>query len=150
MELDPTDKRYLSFMQHDKRIKEQLTIHHNMILVTCSGTVGKVAIVPKHWDNWSMTHDIIRLVPENGMEGYAYIWLQSVYANRLIEAKAYGSVVPHIEISHIETIPVPLLKDIAVQSEINRLALKANELRYQAYRLEQEAMKTMEDEVIFA
>jgi type I restriction enzyme S subunit len=150
MELDPTDKRYLSFSLHDKHIKEQLTIRHNMILVTCSGTVGKVAIVPKHWDNWAMTHDIIRLVPTTKLNGYLFIWLQTIYANTLIEATAYGSVVPHVEISHIARIPVPLLKDSERQSEINRLALCANELLYQAYQLEQEAVKVMEDEVIYA
>jgi type I restriction enzyme S subunit len=150
MELDPSDKKYLSFSQHNKRIKEQLTIHHNMILVTCSGTVGKIAIVPKHWDNWAMTHDIIRLVPQTGIEGYLFIWLQSPYAYNLIEAQTYGSVVPHIEISHIKQIPVPVLKNTGVQTEINRLALDSNKLRYKAYQLEQEAMRIMDDEVLFA
>lgn len=150
MELDPSDKKYLSFSQHDKRIKEQLTIHYNMILVTCSGTVGKVAIVPKHWDNWAMTHDIIRLVPRAGLEGYLFVWLQSPYAYKLIEAMAYGSVVPHIEMTHIEKIPVPILRNEAIQTEINHLALTANKLRYKAYQLEQEAMQIMNDEVIFA
>jgi type I restriction enzyme S subunit len=148
MELDPYDKRYLSFSQHDKRIREQLTIHHNMILVTCSGTVGKVAFVPKHWENWAMTHDIIRLVPADDMAGYAFAWLQTEYARVLIEAAAYGSVVPHIEISHIEQISFPLLKNAATQSEINRLALEANELRYQAYELERDAMGVLENKVL--
>jgi type I restriction enzyme S subunit len=148
MELDPYDKRYLSFSQHDKRMREHLTIHQNMILVTCSGTVGKVAFVPKHWENWAMTHDIIRIVPTDDMAGYAFAWLQTEYARVLIEAAAYGSVVPHIEISHIEQIPVPILVNMATQTEINRLALKANELRYQAYVLEQEAMGVLENDVL--
>jgi len=150
MELDPTDKKFLSFSQHNQRIREQLTIHHNMILVTCSGTVGKIAFVPQHWDNWSMTHDIIRLVPHIGIEGYLFVWLQSPYANTLIEAMAYGSVVPHIEISHIGQIPVPILQNEDTQSIINSLALEANELRYQAYLCEQEALKVLNDEVLFA
>jgi len=124
-ELDPSDKKYLSFSQHNKRIKEQLTIRRNMILVTCSGTVGRIALVPEHWDNWTMTHDIIRLVSTSEMQGYLYIWLQSEYAYKLIEAMAYGSVVPHIEVLHMEKIPVPILKDAGAQAEINRLALQA-------------------------
>ena len=150
MELDPVDKKYLSFSQHSKRIKDQLTIHQNMILVTCSGSVGKVALVPKHWDNWTMTHDIIRLVPQADESGYLFTWLQSPYAYRLIEAMAYGSVVPHIEISHIRQIPVPILRDTDVQSEINRIALEANKLRYQAYQFEQDAMQLLNDKVISA
>ena len=150
MELDPSDKKYLSFSQHEKRIKEQLTVHQGMILVTCSGTVGKVAIVPKHWDGWAMTHDIIRLVPQEGIAGYLYIWLQSPFTHKLIEAMSYGSVVKHIEIAHIKEIPVPILKDNEVQTEINRLALEANVMRCEAYKLEQEAMQIMNDEVLFA
>ena len=150
MELDPSDKKYLSFSQHENRIREQLTIHHNMILVTCSGTVGKVTLVPKHWDNWAMTHDIVRLVPTEGFEGFLYIWLQTIYAKILLEAMAYGSVVPHIEISHVAQISVPFLKTPETQDKINNIALEANELRYQAYKLEQEAMKIMNNEVIFA
>jgi type I restriction enzyme S subunit len=150
MELDPSDKKYLSFAQHGSRIREQLTIRHNMILVTCSGTVGKVALVPKHWDNWAMTHDIIRLVPNIALAGYIFIWLSSVYANKIIESQAYGSVVPHIEKVHIAGIPIPFLKNRVIQNEINDLALKANKLRHEAYVLEQEAIRIMNDEVIFA
>jgi type I restriction enzyme S subunit len=150
MELDPSDKRYLSFSQHEARIREQLTIRHGMILVTCSGTVGKIAFVPKHWDGWAMTHDIIRLTAKASIQGYLYIWLRSDYGRALIEAKAYGSVVPHIEISHIKPIPFPLLKQTEKQKEINTLALSANQLRFEAYTLEQEAIKAMNEEVIFA
>jgi len=150
MELDPSDKKYLSFTCHNTRIKEQLTIRHNMILVTCSGTVGNVTLVPLHWDKWAMTHDIIRLIPHTEIIGYLYIWLQSIYAKTLIHAMAYGSVVPHIEIIHIEKIPVPLLKNQSLQAKINNLALEANKKRYEAYVLEQKAMKILNDEVIYA
>lgn len=149
-ELDPSDKRYLSFSQHDRKIREELTISENMILVTCSGTVGHVALVPKHWDGWAMTHDIIRYIPQDGMVGYVYVWLSSEYANVLLQAQAYGSVVQHIEREHFMEIPVPLLRDQEVQRKIHDLALEANAKRYEAYKLEQEALRLMDDEVIAA
>jgi Restriction endonuclease S subunits len=151
MELDPSDKKYLSFAQHESRIKNQLTIKQNMILLTCSGVnLGKAALVPKHWDNWAMTHDIIRIVPEASMSGYLYIWLQSLYAYRIIQSMAYGSAVPHIEKTHLKDMPVPVLKNKSAQVEINNLALEANRKRFEAYQLEQEAIRIMNDEVIFA
>jgi len=149
-ELDPVDKKYLSFSQHNKKISEELTIKENMILVTCSGTIGNIALVPKHWDNWAMTHDIIRLVTNKDMTGYVYIWLQSVYASKLIKAFSYGSVVTHIEKEHFANVPVPLLKNHGVQHQINTLALEANQKRYEAYQLEQEALRIMDTEVIYA
>jgi type I restriction enzyme S subunit len=119
-----------------------------MILVTCSGTIGKIALVPKHWDNWAMTHDIIRIVPDVALIGYLYIWLQTEYANKLIQAMSYGSVVPHIEIMHIRKIPVPLLNNKSIQTKINELALEANKMRYEAYKAEQQAMWIFNDEAI--
>ena len=150
-ELDPIDKKYLSFSQHEKRIKEELIIHEDMILVTCSGTIGKVALVPKHWENWAMTHDIIRVIAANeAINGYLYIWLQTEYASALMKALSYGSVVRHIEKEHLSSLPFPMLKNKEVQWEINALALNANRKRYEAYKLEQEALRILDKYVIFA
>ena len=95
-----------------------------------------------------MTHDIIRIVPNDGLSGFVYVWLQSQWAKSLIAAKAYGAVVQHIDREHMSSIPVPLLKDNAVQDEINALALVANEKRFEAYNLEQQALSVMEHEVL--
>lgn len=113
-ELVPSDIKYLSLSQHSKKIKNELTIHEGMILVTCSGTIGEIALVPKHWDNLAMTHDIIRIVSQDNINGYIYIWLHTPYANAIINAFQYGSVVRHIEKEHISNVPVPLLKDTNV------------------------------------
>ncbi|MDM8556026.1 hypothetical protein QUF75_14975 [Desulfococcaceae bacterium HSG7] len=45
-ELDPSNKKYLSLKQHGDRIKDELKIHINTTLITRSGTIGKVSIVP--------------------------------------------------------------------------------------------------------
>ena len=140
LELDPSDKKYLAFAQHAQRIREELTIRENMLIITCSGSLGKVVLVPKQWDGWTMTHDIIRLVIEPEIAGYIWVFLQSEYGEELVQRFTYGSVVDHIESEHIVKVPVPLLKDTAIQAEINRLALEANKKRTEAYYLEQEAI----------
>ena len=50
-ELDPTNKKYLSLVHHGNRIAKQLELHEGMTLITCSGTIGKVALVGKRWEN---------------------------------------------------------------------------------------------------
>ena len=149
-ELDPSDKKYLSFKKHGEKIKNELTIREGMVLITCSGTIGNIALVPKHWDGWAMTHDIIRVVPHRDMAGYVFVWLQTDYARAILKSRSYGAVVRHIEKMHIETMPIPLLRNKAAQARINALALEANEKRYEAYCLEQEALKIMDEKVIFA
>ena len=50
----------------------------------------------------------------------------------------------------VSSIPFPILKNADAQRRINELALKANEKRYEAYKMEQQALKIIDNEVIFA
>lgn len=150
-ELDPTNKKYLSLTHHGDRIAKQLELHENMTLITCSGTIGKVALVGKQWENWTANQHIIRIVPANeNIAGYLNIFLSSEYGKQLTTRFTYGSVVDEIDDNHVRQIAIPLLKSENTQKEINDLALKANEKRYEAYLLEQEALKIMDEEVIYA
>lgn len=150
-ELDPSNKKYLSLVHHGERIKKQLELSENMTLITCSGTIGKVSLVPKHWNNWTANQHIIRVVPANdSIAGYLSVFLSSVYAHALIKKFTYGSVVDEIDDKHVSQIPFPILKNKERQDEINALALQANQLRYKAYKAEQTALKIMNEEVIFA
>ena len=147
-QLDPNgcQKKYLSLALHEDRILEQLTIRKNCILITCSGTLGKVVLVPEHWDGWAGTHDLIRVYPfSDDVVGYIYCYLQSDIGKLLISRMAYGSVVDHIEPCHISQLPIPILRNAELQCKINDFVLKANELRYQAYLKEQEAIDKMNE-----
>ncbi|WP_346979932.1 restriction endonuclease subunit S [Christensenella minuta] len=150
-ELDPSNKKYLSLAHHGDRIKEQLELHENMTLITCSGTIGKVTLVPRQWERWAANQHIIRVVPASDeIAGYLSVFLSSEYGYPLITRFTYGSVVDEINATHVSQIPFPILADKPIQDKINQLALKANSLRYEAYKLEQEALRSMNDEVIFA
>ena len=84
-ELDPSNKKYLSLSQHGERIEKQLELHENMTLITCSGTIGKVALVGRHWEKWAANQHIIRIVPASeNIAGYLNIFLASEYGYHLI------------------------------------------------------------------
>ncbi len=149
-ELDPSGKKYLSNTKHDK-ILSKLEVRENTTLITRSGTIGKIAFVPKHWEHWIPSDHIIRAVPANkDIAGYLYIFLASDYGRTLITRYTYGSVVDEIDDDHVRQIPIPLLRNKDVQQQINALALESNAKRYEAYKLEQEALYIMNEEVIFA
>ena len=113
------------FRKHDKRMKEELELKENTILITRSGTIGKTAVVPKHWVNWVASEDILRIVPANeDIAGYLYIFLLSEYGAKLIERYAYGSVISHIDDAHIRQIPVPILKTMIFKKKSTPLLLK--------------------------
>ena len=149
-ELDPAAKKYISGRKHEQILKK-LEVHENTILLTRSGTIGKVSLVPKHWEHYIPSDHIIRIVPVGrDMAGYLYIFLASDYGQPLIRRFTYGSVVDEIDDHHVRSIAVPLLKDRAAQKKINDLALAANEKRYEAYCLEQDALKMLNEQIIFA
>ena len=150
-ELDPSNKKYLSLNQHAERIKKELTLSENMTLITCSGTIAKVTITPKHWDGWTANQHIIRVVPTNDeIAGYLYAWLSSDYAYPLVTRYIYGAVVDEINDVQVSEISVPLLQNQDMQRKINDTVLEANRKRTEAYNLEQEALRVLDEKVIYA
>lgn len=146
LSLNPTNVKYLSLAHHGDRIEDQLLLEKNMSAVTCSGTIGKVMIVPEHWEGWTLNQHVMRIKPATeSMAGYIFAWLDSPYAKPLIVRNTYGAVVDEIDDNQLATVAIPLLKNNDIQQKINDLVLEANELRYQAYLKEQEAINKMNE-----
>jgi type I restriction enzyme S subunit len=144
-QLNPKVEKFLSKTVHKARIKKELEVFENYVLISDRGTIGKVQIVPKHWDGWAVSQNIIKIIASsNDLAGYLFCFLNSDYGQVLMKREIYGSVVDMIDDKNIGGINIPLLKNEEKQQEINDLVLKANKLRYKAHFKEQEAMKKME------
>ena len=151
LELDPSNKKYLSKTHHRERIEKQLSLQKNTTLITCSGTIGKVAIVPEHWEGWTASQHVIRVVPQSDdVSGYVFAWLSSDYAHSLICRYAYGATVDEITDRQVSDIVIPLLRSDDDHREINENVLVANKKRTEAYHLEQEALRILNEKVIYA
>lgn len=150
-DLDASSEKYLALSRYSEKVKKELLIQENMVLISAKGTVGKVVLVPKHWDGWAISSNIISILPSSSdIAGYLYIFLSSSYGSELIERNIYGAVVDIIEPYHVAQVNIPILKNHEVQQRINNLALEANQKRYKAYVLEQEALRLVNDLVIYA
>lgn len=144
-QLAPKVDKYLSYSIHKDRIHKELEVFENYILISDRGTIGKVQIVPRHWNGWAVSQNIIKLLPASlDIAGYIFIYLQTELGQALIKRETYGAVVDMIDDDNVSSIPIPLLKDKATQSRINDLVLQANALRYEAYLKEQDALRQME------
>lgn len=150
-QLCPKTEKFLSKTLHKSRYEKELRIKENTILVTDRGSIGIVALVPKHWNDYAVSQNVLKVIPTNdSVAGYLYIYLNSDIGKNLVRRHTYGSVVDMIDNNSLAKVHVPLLKNQIVQEKINNLALEANHLRYEAYCLEQEALRLMNDEVIYA
>lgn len=149
-QLDPSSEKYISKKAHAKQLEGALGIKEYSILTPARGSLGEVVMPCKHFYNWAISDNMMQILSNSKICGYLYIFLNSEYGKILIQRFTYGGVVDAIEPWHIQQIQIPLLKNQNIQNKINDLALQANEKRYKAYLLEQEALKIMDEEVIYA
>lgn len=85
------------------------------LLVTRSGTLGRVFYVTERFDGWFASDDLIRVVPNRPeTAGYLYAWLSTPLAQKQILREGYGGQIDHIDDTHLRTVPVPLLSDDAI------------------------------------
>lgn len=151
MQLSPNIEKFLSRKVHEKLIKKSLEVKENMILITDRGTIGNVMIVPKHFEGWAVSQNVIKLeCASNDIAGYIYAFLNSHYGEIFLQRETYGSVINMIDDKNVAKLPIPLLKNKEIQTKINNLVLEANKKRYEAYVLEQKAIKMVNEKVIYA
>lgn len=123
-----SEPRYLSKVT-DTDI-DALLVRHSWLLMTCSGTVGRVFYVPKRLDGWVATHDIMRIVAHDSDDiGYLYAWLHHPVARAQI--LSYGTQVDHLTDKQVESLPVPVLPP-ADTSAISKEVVSALEARERA------------------
>ncbi|MCI8589554.1 MAG: restriction endonuclease subunit S [Clostridiales bacterium] len=149
-QLNPATPKYLSLAAHQKQLAGPLGIKPNSILTPARGSLGSVALTCRHFCDWAISDNVMQILSNENICGYLYIFLNSEYGERLICRQTYGGVVDAIEPFHIKRVAVPLLKDVSLQNQINRMALEANEKRYEAYVLEQKALSLINSEVLEA
>lgn len=129
----PADIKYISPAVHKKM--DQWLIRENWLLVTRSGTVGRVAITPKSWDGWAASEHLLRIVPESGAEcppGYLHAFLQSFAGQSQLTSHIYGAVVDELTEDQAKGILVPIARTPAQRSavkKINELGMEALHLR---------------------
>lgn len=149
-QLDPSTEKYLSKAAHKNQLEGALGIKANSILTPARGSLGDVTMPCKHFLDWAISDNMMQILSYNSIYGYIYIFLNSEYGKMLIQRFTYGGVVDAIEPEHIKQVQIPLLVNQGIQKKINYLAIEANEKRHEAYKLEQQAIKIMEEKVIYA
>lgn len=143
-QIDPVDIKGLAKGAHTKDLPE-IQLEENMIAVTRSGTVGRVQIIPKYMAAWTASEHATRfLASEDINAGYLYAWLASDYSYCLITRHSYGSVILEVDKEMFASVPIPL-PDAAIRDEIGNLVLRANQLRDEAWRNEQDAITKLEN-----
>ena len=114
-QLNSDNVKYLDESKASSQVKKQLdalTIHKGYILVSDSGTLGRVTYALTQHDGHVATNNLIRIVVDDlPLRGYLYEFLRSELGQSLMLKNAYGTNQEHLEPDVIADIPIPVPKD---------------------------------------
>jgi len=95
---------------HQKACIGMLRVKHGDILISRSGTIGKVTYATRVMaEKYVVSDDLVRVrVPDDDMRAYLIAFLMSSTAMSLMKLDEFGSVQQHLQPRHIWGLPVPV------------------------------------------
>ena len=128
-QLNSDNVKYLDSSKASPQVKKQLdalTIYKGYILVSDSGTLGRVTYALSQHDGHVATNNLIRIVVDDiPLRGYLYEFLKSNLGQSLMLKNAYGTNQEHLEPDVIADIPIPVPKDRALVEKIGNSVIQS-------------------------
>ena len=139
----PANLKFLSLKAH-KHLAPWI-IEEGWVLVTCSGTIGRVTIALKSWNGWAASQHIMRIIPKldgSCPAGYIYAFLSSPLGQAQFNG-VYGAVVDELTANDACNILIPIPETSgqkAAVAAINALALEAMSKKETAMDMAEQAV----------
>lgn len=93
---------------------EKLRVHRGDLVITRSGSIGRVAYITQQHDNVIASDDLIRVcIADENLRYYVYFFLQSLYAQDQMKINEYGSIQQHLEPIHVKDLLIPMPEDLS-------------------------------------
>lgn len=144
-----SSKDIFDFLPEGKRIRnvsKEYLIKPGWILVTRSGSVGRVLIANRFTANAAISEHVIRIIPnESTPTGYLFTYLVSKIGQPLLIKNIFGGVVDEIEPHHVAKVPISRIPEL--EKEINQRIREAHRLREEAQELLLEAEEMLYSEL---
>ena len=128
-QLNSDNVKYLDSSKASAQVKKQLdalTIYKGYILVSDSGTLGRVTYALQQHDGHVATNNLIRIVVDDiPLRGYLYEFLKSDLGQSLMLKNAYGTNQEHLEPDVIADIPIPIPKNRELVESIGNAVIRS-------------------------
>lgn len=116
-----------------------------MILVTCSGSVGRPTLAYAPHENTLISHDLLRIEAKDKRQwGWLYAFLHAPQVRAMATGAQYGHIIKHLETSHLAALPVPVISD-ATADDFHKRVGQILKLRNEGHRLTLEAEARFEE-----
>ncbi|MDR1621761.1 MAG: N-6 DNA methylase [Synergistaceae bacterium] len=104
--------KYIDMKHADKKqlaTIANIRVRRGDIVISRSGTIGRVAYITKRLDGAIASDDLIRVrIEDENIRLYVFSYLQTEYAQDQMTKNEYGSVQQHLEPNHIKDILIPM------------------------------------------
>ena len=136
----------LKYLSRKHKLIDDVTIEAGWLLVTRSGTVGRVTTCPVEWDGWAASEHIIRVVPKDKAcpAGYLCSFLASPLGQVQLTGNIHGAVVDELTEEHIGNVLVPLL-DTRTVHKIDSFMRRGIAIKSQAVASSEASVKRLTD-----
>jgi hypothetical protein len=142
-DLRPASRKWLSLDQTGNA--SDRFVRPGTILVTRSGNVGKATIAHSPLNGVIVSDDLMRIeVTDETMWGWVYALLRARQAIEMMGAAQYGHVIKHLEVSHLNALPIPVLRP-ELREHYNTIVRGIFERRDRAHALVAEAEQLFEN-----
>jgi type I restriction enzyme M protein len=146
-QLQGDNVKYLDSRKADRQTQkylEALTVHQGYIVISDSGTLGRVTYVLSQHDGHVATNNLIRVVIEDeALRGYVYQFLRSDVGQKLMLKNAYGTNQEHLEPDVISDVPIPIPSDEAMLHKIGGSVISSIDALEKSIAESQEATRDL-------
>jgi type I restriction enzyme M protein len=100
------------------------------IVITRSGSIGRVAYITTRYDDAIVSDDLIRArIPDENLRIFVLAFLETKYAQDQIMRNEYGAIQQHLEPDHVRNLLVPMHEDEKILKDVIATGTKAIETR---------------------
>lgn len=122
-------------------------VNEGEILVTCSGNVGRATLANSCHKQTLISHDLLRVEPTlPHYWGWIYAYLRAPQVRAMMTGAQYGHIIKHLEIAHLNDLPVPVLTNENAERFQTKVA-RVLALRNQSYNLLLDAERLFADAI---
>jgi Domain of unknown function (DUF4926) len=144
-EFRPAPRKWLALERTDNAPSRFVT--EGTILVTRSGTVGRTTLAYSAHAGTLISDDLLRVTAKDDrLWGWLYAYFHSPQARAMMVGAHYGHIIKHLEVAHLNALPVPIVRD-DIAADFWKRARAILELRDRAYRLAVEAEQRFEQAI---
>jgi hypothetical protein len=133
----PIPRKFLAIEKMDGAMA--CYVEDGTILVTRSGSVGRATVAHSVHKGIVVSDDLLRVKAiDERNTGWIYAYLRAQQTRAMTKGAQYGHIIKHLEISHLDAIPIPTV-DKEIAADFTKRLTRILELRNEGHRLTLEA-----------